>query len=257
MNVGQERYVATGSASVPPPRRRKRWPWILAVVLVLFVGVFVVTDRVTVGIAEEKVAEAIVDSTSEYNTTADKTQVDIKGFPFLTQVASGKFGDVDVTMRDVRVQQFALLRLDAKLHTVRVPRSVMTGSDAEDIKVDKVLATGVISPREFAAALNVPQLTLRAEDGILHATGFVAFAGLNTQIDAKLRPFLNQDRIGLELLELNTGEGFLTEKAMATVRSYLAQGVVAPRLPFEVALTDIESDGENIRISGEARNVFA
>lgn len=260
MNVMPESGAPPPHTFSPPNsssrRRRRKWPWVLAIVVLLLFSVFVVADRVSVGMAEDRVAAAIADSTAEYNVAADKTRVDIKGFPFLTQVARGKFGKVKVTMRDVKVRPFNLFRLDADLSTVRVPRSVMTGSTAEEIKVDRVIASGVISPQQFADALNVPRLVLRAESGVLLANGFVSFEGIGAQIDAKLRPFISQNRIGLELLEFSSASR-VSSAAVQLIRNYLAQGMAAPQLPFEVKLTDISAGDGNIRISGEARNVSA
>ncbi|MFF6786679.1 LmeA family phospholipid-binding protein [Streptomyces sp. NPDC012510] len=65
---------------------------ILVIVAVILGGLFVVVDRVAVGFAEDEAAEQL--KTSEgLATTPD---VSIKGFPFLTQVASGELDDVEV-----------------------------------------------------------------------------------------------------------------------------------------------------------------
>jgi hypothetical protein len=69
---------------------------ILVIVAVILGGLFVIADRVAVGFAEDEAAEQL--KTSEgLATTPD---VSIKGFPFLTQVASGELDDVEVGIKD-------------------------------------------------------------------------------------------------------------------------------------------------------------
>ena len=63
---------------------------ILVIVAVILGGLFVIADRVAVGFAEDEAAEQL--KTSE--GLAKTPDVSIKGFPFLTQVASGELDEV-------------------------------------------------------------------------------------------------------------------------------------------------------------------
>ncbi|BBC34385.1 uncharacterized protein SGFS_056790 [Streptomyces graminofaciens] len=69
---------------------------ILLIVAVILGGLFVVADRFAVGLAEDEVAEQL--KTSEGLTATP--DVSIKGFPFLTQVASGELDDVEVGIKN-------------------------------------------------------------------------------------------------------------------------------------------------------------
>lgn len=69
---------------------------ILLIVVVILGGLFVVADRVAVHFAENKAADK-VRTTENLASTPD---VSIKGFPFLTQVASGKLDDVQIGIKD-------------------------------------------------------------------------------------------------------------------------------------------------------------
>ncbi|MER6158306.1 DUF2993 domain-containing protein [Streptomyces sp. NPDC001868] len=69
---------------------------ILVIVAVILGGLFVIADRVAVGFAEDEAAEQL--KTSE--GLASTPDVSIKGFPFLTQVASGELDDVEVGIQD-------------------------------------------------------------------------------------------------------------------------------------------------------------
>jgi hypothetical protein len=69
---------------------------ILLIVVVILGGLFVVADRVAVYFAEDEAASKLK-TTENLASTPD---VSIKGFPFLTQVASGELDDVEVGIKD-------------------------------------------------------------------------------------------------------------------------------------------------------------
>ncbi|MCD9880297.1 LmeA family phospholipid-binding protein [Streptomyces guryensis] len=69
---------------------------ILLIVVVVLGGLFVIADRVAVHFAENEAADK-VRTTENLATTPD---VSIKGFPFLTQAASGELDDVQIGIKD-------------------------------------------------------------------------------------------------------------------------------------------------------------
>ncbi|NEB03909.1 DUF2993 domain-containing protein [Streptomyces sp. SID13726] len=68
---------------------------ILLIIAVILGGLFVAADRLAVHFAEGEVADRL--KTQEGLATTPS--VDIKGFPFLTQVAGGELDDVEVGMK--------------------------------------------------------------------------------------------------------------------------------------------------------------
>lgn len=69
---------------------------ILLIVVVVLGGLFVAADRIAVGFAEDKAADKLQSSEG----LADKPDVSIKGFPFLTQIAGGELDDVEIGIKD-------------------------------------------------------------------------------------------------------------------------------------------------------------
>ncbi|MFI6008004.1 DUF2993 domain-containing protein [Streptomyces sp. NPDC051243] len=69
---------------------------ILLIVVVILGGLFVLADRLAVGFAEDEAAGRL-QASEDLAATPD---VSIKGFPFLTQVASGTLDDVEVGIKD-------------------------------------------------------------------------------------------------------------------------------------------------------------
>ncbi|WP_073950951.1 LmeA family phospholipid-binding protein [Streptomyces kebangsaanensis] len=69
---------------------------ILLIITVILGVLFVVVDRVAVHFAESQAADRLK-STENLASTPD---VSIKGFPFLTQVASGELDDIEIGIKD-------------------------------------------------------------------------------------------------------------------------------------------------------------
>jgi hypothetical protein len=120
----EDRLMAPTYAPPPPTRRRRRWPIVLLIVLLVLVGLFVAADRIALGLAEDKAASALQTSQS----LPHKPGVSVEGFPFLTQLAAGNFGEIVVTADDVPVGDNALniQRVTVDLHDVTVSDSYST-----------------------------------------------------------------------------------------------------------------------------------
>jgi len=88
---------------------------ILLILVVILGGLFVLADRLAVGFAEDEAADKL--RTSE--NLAVTPDVSIKGFPFLTQVASGELDDVEVGIKDYEAT---------------------TGTDGKTIRIDDLKA---------------------------------------------------------------------------------------------------------------------
>lgn len=71
---------------------------IILILVVILGGLFVIADRVAVHFAEGEAADKLK-ATENLASTPD---VNIKGFPFLTQVAGGSLDDVEVGIKDYR-----------------------------------------------------------------------------------------------------------------------------------------------------------
>ncbi|HEY8301689.1 MAG TPA: DUF2993 domain-containing protein [Jatrophihabitans sp.] len=117
----------SGYAYAPPApaRRRRRWPIVLLIVLLVLVGLAVAADRVALGLAEDKAASALQTSQG----LSHKPDVSVEGFPFLTQLASGDFGEIVVTADDLSVgtaHDVHIDRVRVDLHDVTVSNNYST-----------------------------------------------------------------------------------------------------------------------------------
>ena len=116
-------HPTTARPDRPPVRRRRRrrWPWVLLTSLVVLAALFVVADRVALRLAERKAAQTLQIS----QQLPTRPTIRVAGFPFLTQLAAGRFGSVTITATDLDVglqHRLHVANVTVHLHDVTVPR---------------------------------------------------------------------------------------------------------------------------------------
>ncbi|MFF1559772.1 DUF2993 domain-containing protein [Streptomyces sp. NPDC058279] len=93
---------------------------VVVIIAVILGGLFVGVDRWAVGYAENRLAERI----QARQGLAGTAEVDIHGFPFLTQALSHDLDQVDLTLKGVEAtadgRKTRLTRLDASFHGVEL-----------------------------------------------------------------------------------------------------------------------------------------
>ncbi|NUV44959.1 DUF2993 domain-containing protein [Streptomyces sp. CAI-24] len=129
---------------------------ILLVLLVVVGGIFVAVDRVAVHLAESE-AEGRV---SLSGGTAGRTEVSIKGFPFLTQVAASRLDRVDVSLGGMQTE--------AGGRAVRVDE---VRAELYDVKLGSGYSTATAARATGTALVSYEDLTAAADDGVTVAYG--------------------------------------------------------------------------------------
>ncbi|MFC6882616.1 MULTISPECIES: DUF2993 domain-containing protein [Actinomadura] len=136
----------------PLPRRRaRRWPIVLACVLLLLVMAVAVADRLAAAYAERTMASEI--KKEGFPTTPDVT---IKGVPFLTQVVSRDFHDVRLKAKNIAEGPLNITRLDARARDVHVDSGFRSGT------LGSVDGSAFVSFADLAKAGGEPAMELKA-----------------------------------------------------------------------------------------------
>lgn len=119
---------------------------ILLVGLVVLAAVFVAVDRAAVYFAESRAEDRVVVPGARISST----DVSIKGFPFLTQLAGSELGRVDVKITGLETsaagRKLRISRMNAELHRVRLSDG-FSGATAA-----RVSGTAVISYEDLTKA---------------------------------------------------------------------------------------------------------
>ncbi|MGY2064804.1 LmeA family phospholipid-binding protein [Blastococcus sp. SYSU DS0619] len=134
----------------------------LAVVVVLLVGLGVLLDRIAVGLAEDQVAEQLVDQ----GLLAGRPEVDVRGFPFLTQAVGGRYEDVRIVLTAEQLGQPEGTRADIALRGVHLPLSAVLAGEVTELPVERIDGTATLSYDLLARELGGNTTLERAGDGL-------------------------------------------------------------------------------------------
>ncbi|MFE2013807.1 DUF2993 domain-containing protein [Streptomyces sp. NPDC059491] len=145
---------------------------ILLILAVVLGGVLVGIDRLAVSYAESEASSRVKLSAAD----SESVDVDIKGFPFLTQVADKRFDEVDVTAKGVRTTAGSRrIRVD---ELTAVLRDVTVTGDWAGAKAGSASGTALISYADLNAAAADQGATVGyGENGKVKVTGGVRILG--------------------------------------------------------------------------------
>ncbi|HEU5031901.1 MAG TPA: DUF2993 domain-containing protein [Spirillospora sp.] len=134
-----------------PRRGRPRWLTVLICAAVLLALLLVAADRGGVVFAQHEMAVQI--KKEGFPATP---KVTIKGFPFLTQVASRHFGDVRLEASRITEGPLRITNLKVRARDVRVDSGFGSGT------LGTVDGTAFVSFKDLASASDNPDLVLTA-----------------------------------------------------------------------------------------------
>ncbi|MEU3315469.1 DUF2993 domain-containing protein [Streptomyces sp. NPDC048387] len=144
----------------------------VVIVAVVLGGLFVGADRWAVSYAENRLAEKV----QAHQGLAGSAEVDIHGFPFLTQALSHELEQVDLTLKGVDAgadgRKTRLSQLDASFHDVKLNADYSGGT------AKRAEGTALISYEDLTkASQNGATLTYGGQPGKLKVTATVDVLG--------------------------------------------------------------------------------
>lgn len=256
----------------------------LVVLAVLLVG----ADFVARAVAEDRVATELQGSL-DLPTAPD---VDVDGFPFLTQAIAGRYDDAELAAPGIRFGELQDLTLTARLQGVSLPLDALLAGRVDAIPTDTVTAEARVGPADLARLLDVGDVTVApvtAEELDQAATGAdadpsglsgsgaalrrvdpdssvrlgstltVAGRSVPTSVIASYR--LSGDRITLAARDIRAdvdASGVAGRAASSALRSRLGgfSATIDPgRLPFGIRPTGLRAEEGVLVVSGTARDV--
>ncbi|WP_250290426.1 DUF2993 domain-containing protein [Frankia sp. CiP1_Cm_nod1] len=249
---GQPPLAPTGVTPGPVSRRRRRWPIITLVVLVILL---VVADRAAVPIAESQMKAKAETSVAQSSTNPGVrpprvTAVSIGGFPFLTQVVFGKYDDLRVTVTDIPTPGPRITEVKARLQGVHVPFWDAIRDQVKDVPVDKVTADVQITYDDLNAYLatqNV-KVTPVGDGQEVHISGRIDTGLLGTQELSGATRFGVQD---------NTLTLIPTEILGFRLPGLPLPGIPLPidNLPFNLRIEKAATGKDGLSVTATATNV--
>jgi DUF2993 family protein len=217
----------------------------LLVVLGLVLGLLVLVDRVSVGFAEDQVGTQL----AQQGGLSGTPEVDITGFPFLTQAVGGRYEDVRIALTAAELGQPEGTRADIALRGVEVPLSSVLAGSVQEVPVESIDGTATLSYELLAAQLGGDTALRREGDGI-RITKTVEVLGQSIPLTAAGTVTLEGHDLVIDVGNASGAGVDVPDFLVDSVADLLDLRYAVPALPFGLQLTEVTpaEDGVDIRV---------
>lgn len=240
------------SASAPPiapTKPRSRTVMIVVVSVLAVLAVLIAGDRVANAVAQNTLASALQ---SELSTPA-KPDVDIGGFPFVTQVLGGSFSSVQVTADDATVTDgettVAISHLDATLTGI-------TATDRyQNIVASRGEATALIDWAGISSLVG-QQVSYVADDR-MRIDFSVPIGRLSIEGYVTGRPQLNtaDQTITVADPQVSVANVDVPQAVVDAVSRIVLQPYQLQNLPYDIQVTDLTVQPDGVSVSGSGQDI--
>jgi hypothetical protein len=239
-------------------RRGRRWAISLTVILLVLVGLAIAADRVAAYAAERTIAEKVSEQQQEVGVTwAGSPDVTVGGFPFLTQVADGKYRDITIVLRDVARNGVTLPVLDIHATGVNATLDTLMSGNGT-VTADRVVGTATVSYDSVRALVNQPGLELAEQGGKLRLRWPVTVSGQQVTAIATGEVSVTSGVVRLKVSDIHADGVTLPSIAQRLLDDYeqkLSIQVRLPPLPFHLTIETVRTLPEGLSITASARGV--
>ncbi|MDQ6850361.1 MAG: LmeA family phospholipid-binding protein [Actinomycetota bacterium] len=258
--MGDAHTPASAVAEKAMPRRRYRRIGVVLVVLILLLGI---ADRVAARIASTQAVSQIV---QQSQGLARRPSVSFGGFPFLTQVAFGKYTDIRVGIHDITPPGSVRIEsISGLLQGAHVPLSTVIRNDVSTIPVDHVAATVALRFADLNSFLahQPGHLTLAGRHGAVQVTGSVMEGGQTIKVSGSARLGANDAGLVIAPTSLHITGGGALGGVLGDASSLLSGPLSAfppvpiplPDLPFHLRMKSVHSDDNGVVAAATADHV--
>ena len=212
------------------------------IVLVVLLALLVGADRLGVHLAEAAAADKLKQS----QHLDSKPQVDIAGFPFLTQLATGDFDEITVDAKDLSVGAAARLLQIAHLHVVL--HGVHVSDSFSRVHTDRADATAHLDYAQLSRVLGAK--IAYAGNGRVQATASVSVLGRTVSGSVTARPELHGTSLGFGGVQ--GAGGTLAAEVARLLRKAFAIEIPLSGIPFQVRVDSLTAGagGIDLKLTG-------
>ena len=217
----------------------------LLVALVVLVGLLLVADRVGARLA----AQAIASEVQSASRLTSEPDVDITGFPFLTQAIAGRYDRVEVSAREVPAGELTLARLDATLSGVQVSLTDAVSGSVQRVPVEGVRARALVSYEALALRSGERSLTVAPADGDrVRVTGSLDVAGRTLSVVAVSRVEVVEGDLLVTAEEYEVGNETADRLITRAIGDRLDLRIPVTGLPYDLEVTDVDVQPDGVAV---------
>lgn len=211
--------------------------------VIVLAGLLVAADRIALAVAERTAAVTLQRS----QHLAQRPDVSIGGFPFLTQVASANFDHVTATMHDLTVAQGTSTPL--QIDTLHVTlRHVHVSRDFNSASSEFSTATALISYVNLTDALKTP--FSYAGSGRIKATDTANIVpGLSGLASATARVGISGESLQFSDTQVTVAGQQVPTAVTNYFASVFAKSIPLTGLPFGVHVQSVKVTSQGVQIT--------
>lgn len=211
------------------------------VALVILVVVLVALDRAGLYVAQREISTRVQ---SSYDLS-ERPTVSIKGFPFLTQVASGHYQRIDVTISSATTDGVRLQNIDAIFTGVHASLSLLLGQDAGSVTATRATGSALVPYSQVRSRL--PSGVTIAPDGSV-----LSVAGTSSYGSVRGTARLGVSRGGITV----TPQRLVIDGISAgSLASHFTFTIPVGTLPLHLRVTGVQVTSSGILVDATAHNV--
>ena len=220
----------------------------LLITLIVLAALALAADRAALWAAETQLAAEI----QRDQDLAERPEVDLLGFPFLTQAVRGRYDGGRVEVDDLRAERLRVRSLIVDLRDVEVPLSDLVSGNVRAVPVGAVTGTARVSYADLAAATGVPGLRIGPRGDMLELRFPVTYLSARVEVIATARIAVVGQSLRISSVEVQGAPvpRAVTRSILARVQAALAVGA----LPYGLRLSDVRVAETGVEVSARARD---
>lgn len=231
--------------------RRRAIHWLIGLAVLLIV--VLVADRVGEAVA----ANAAQRYLAQQTVFGQPPSVTIDGFPFLTQVAEGRYDHVAVTGPQVTLDGVDGSNLRVQLHGVHLPLSAVFGGTVHSLPVDSVTGSVSFTYAELASLTQIDGLALSEQGGQLHVSADLAIPGLNVTaaVSGVGSVAVVAGTLRLSVTQLSAAGVTVPSSTLSALAATLAVAIPIPALPYGLQISAVTPGPSGVQVDAAAAHV--
>lgn len=221
----------------------------LLVALVVLLALALAADRAGAAFA----ARAVAQQAQAEAGLAAEPQVDVGGFPFLTQALRGRYEQVTVRASDVPAGEVRVAAFEAVLTGVEVPLGDALSGSVTSVPVAGVRARAVVAYAELARRSGERRLAVApAGDGRVRVTGSVQVLGRTLSAVAVSRVEVDGGALVVTAESYEVGDATADALLSRALGGRLDLRVPVDGLPYGLQVTGVEVQGDGVAVLAQA-----
>lgn len=204
--------------------------------LLVVVVILLALDRAGVRVADSQIASRVQKSQG----LDSNPEASIKGFPFLTQVLRGRYGEVDVAVKDVTRNGLTVDRVSVHAHGVSVPLGQLVSGSVREVPVDHAEGQVTLGFGHLNSYINArlgKVLRVSAHGDKLQLTGTLPFPPrVSLSADANIDVAGNSITLRPAALDAVLAKVPGAQLARGLIEQFLTVALPISQLPFGIRL---------------------